>query len=151
MCTFLCKEQHEFDISRDLLKNRIKLGTEICTVCNPVGSSKSGYEIQLLDFISSNIKTDILKNNRTILNNEYELDIYLPKLKLAFEFNGLYWHNEINKPNNYHLNKTDMCNKSGIQLIHIYEDDWKYKKNIIESMILNKLNKTQNKIYASQW
>ena len=95
MYTFLCKEHHEFDISRDLLKNRIKLNTELCTICNPVGSSKSGYEIQLFNFISSNIRTEILKNNRTILNNQYELDIYIPELKLAFEFNGLYWHNEI--------------------------------------------------------
>ena len=148
MYTFLCKEHHEFDISRDLLKNRIKLNTELCTICNPVGPSKSGYEIQLFNFISSNIRTEILKNNRTILNNQYELDIYIPELKLAFEFNGLYWHNEINKPNNYHKNKTDACDNYGIQLIHIYEDDWKYKKDIIESILLNKLNKTKNKIFA---
>jgi hypothetical protein len=46
------------------------------------------------------------------------------------------------------LNKTELCEKNGIQLIHIYEDDWLYKQDIVKSMILNKLGKTSNKIYA---
>jgi len=145
---FLCQNGHEFEISRELLKNRSKLNTTICTICNSIGSSKSGYEIQLMEFISQKIFTKIIKNGRLILNNEYELDIYLPELKLAFEFNGLYWHNEIKKENNYHLNKTELCESLGIQLIHIYEDDWLYKQEIIKSIILNKLNKTPNKIFA---
>jgi len=33
-------------------------------------------------------------------------------------------------------------------LIHIYEDDWLYKQDIVKSMILNKLGKSTNKIYA---
>ena len=145
---FLCNKNHEFKISRELLKNRSKLNTEICTICNPVGSSKSGYEIQLEEFISNNISTKIIKNGRLVLDKEYELDIYLPELNLAFEFNGLYWHCEINKPNNYHKDKSDICDKKGIQLIHIYEDDWLYKSDIVKSMILNKLSKITNKIFA---
>lgn len=145
---FLCEDkQHEFEISRELLKNRTILNTKICTICNPIGSSKSGYEILLFNFILNNTSSEILRNNRTILD-KYELDIYLPELKLAFEFNGLWWHNELNKSNNYHLNKTEECEKNKIQLIHVWEDDWIYKENIIKSIILNKLNKTPNKIYA---
>lgn len=145
---FLCEKYHEFKINRELLKNRLKLNTEICTVCNPIGSSKSGYEIQLIDFITSNISDEILRNNRTTLNNEYELDIYIPKMKLAFEFNGLFWHNELNKDNNYHLEKTEICEKNEIQLIHIWEDDWRYRQDIIKSIILNKIGAIKNKIYA---
>jgi len=77
-----------------------------------------------------------------------ELDIYIPDLKLAFEFNGVYWHNEVNKDNNYHLNKTEECEKLGIQLIHIWEDDWLYKQDIVKSLILNKLVKIDNMIYS---
>lgn len=39
--------------------------------------------------------------------------------------------------------------EKGIQLIHVYEDDWDYKQDIVKFMILNKLNKTYNKIFAS--
>ena len=143
----LCNKcNKEYSIKYDLYKNRKRINTEICTICNPLNSSKSGLENQLFDFISNNI--DVKRNQRKILDNKYELDIYIPDLKLAFEFNGLYWYNELYKDKNYHLNKTELCEKNGIQLIHIYEDDWIYKQDIVKSMILNKLGKTSNKIYA---
>jgi len=143
-----CEKEHEFLIERGLLKNRLKYNTIICTICNPINSfSRSGKELILIDFIKNNYEKEILFNNKSIIS-PYELDIYLPDLNLAFEFNGLYWHNELYKSNNYHKTKTDLCIQKGIQLIHIYEDDWNYKENIIKSMILNKLNKTENKIFA---
>jgi hypothetical protein len=77
-----------------------------------------------------------------------ELDIYLPDLKLAFEFNGLYWHSELYKNKEYHLNKTKRCLMKDIHLIHIYEDEWIYKKEIVKSRILNLLSKNKYKIYA---
>jgi hypothetical protein len=54
-----------------------------------------------------------------------ELDIYLPEKNLAIEFDGLFWHNSNNKFKNYHLKKTLLCEKQGIQLIHIFEYEWK--------------------------
>jgi len=145
--TMICKNNHIFNIDISLYKNRKRINTEICTICNPLNSTKSGMEIQLIDFIKENYIGNILKNKRNIIN-PLELDIYIPELKLAFEFNGLYWHNEEHKPNNYHLNKTEECEKQEIHLIHIYEDDWIYKQDIVKSMILNKLNLTPNKIGA---
>ena len=107
----------------------------------------SKVETELYHFIKDNLEHSILKNIKNIISG-YELDIYIPDLNLAFEFNGLYWHNEISKNKNYHLNKTELCEEQGIQLIHIYEDDWEFKKYIIKSMILNKLGKSTNKIFA---
>jgi hypothetical protein len=49
---------------------------------------------------------------------------------------------------NYHLNKTEECIEKGIHLIHIYEDDWIYKKDIIKSRILNLLHKNRQNFYA---
>jgi len=146
-CQIFCDKNHMFDINFSLLNLRLKYKTILCTKCNPVSSTKSGLEIQFKDFILSNYNYNILYNSRSIID-PLELDIYLPELKLAFEFNGLYWHNEINKDKNYHLNKTELCEQQGIQLIHIYEDDWMYKQNIVKSIILNRLNITPNKIYA---
>jgi len=142
-----CDKHHNYEININILRNRIIYKTILCTICNPISSySNSGYEIQLQNFIKENYKNNIIYNNRYLISKE--LDIYLPDLKLAFEFNGLYWHSEVNKENDYHLNKTELCEKQGIQLIHIWEDDWIYKQEIVKSMILNKLNKTSNKIYA---
>ena len=58
-------------------------------------------------------------------------------MKIAFEINGLYWHSEnsggINK--NYHLNKTKSCSFYGISLIHIFENEWIHKTEIVKSII----------------
>jgi len=147
---YICKckcENHIFKIPKTIFYNRISTNATLCTICNPIDVHISDKENKLLKFIKNNYIGEILTSDRKILNGK-ELDIYLPELKLAFEFNGLYWHNELNKPNNYHLNKTKNCENKEIQLIHIWEDDWKNKQNIVKSMILNKLGKTPNNIFG---
>lgn len=137
-----------FEINNSLLYDRtVRYKTDICTICNPISKGTSGLEIELSNFISENYNGDIVTNVRNIIS-PYEIDVYLPDLKLAIEFNGLYWHSELNKDKDYHYKKTKMCESLGIQLIHIWEDDWVYKMDIVKSMILNKLNKNKNKIYA---
>ncbi len=146
--TFLCDTcNQEYKISMSLYHNRKRIKTKICTKCNPYMSNDSPNELEITNFIKHNYDKKIETKNRTILDGK-ELDIYLPNSNLAFEYNGVYWHSELYKPNNYHKNKTDICYSKGIQLIHIWEDDWKYKQNIIKSMILNKLGKTTTKIYG---
>ena len=103
-------------------------------------------EINLQDFIKSlNIRYET--NNRSILNGK-ELDIFLPDKNIAIEFNGLYWHSELFKDKNYHLNKTKECEVKGIRLLHIFEDEWLFKPDIVKSRIKNIIGLTENKIYA---
>ena len=118
--------------------------------CQKCGMITSHYEDSLFDYIKSIYKGKIIRDNRTILSNlKQSLDIYIPDLKIAFEFDGLYWHNELNKPDkNYHLKKTEECFKKGIQLIHIFEDEWLYKQDIVKSRIKNLLGLITDKIYA---
>lgn len=79
-----------------------------------------------------------------------ELDIYISDFKVAVEFNGLYWHSEYHggKDSKYHLNKTKVCERNGVKLIHIFEDEWNFKKDIVKSRLLNIFTKTSSKIYA---
>ena len=142
-----CEVCGNVSIDKSIFYSRKKYNSLLCTFCNPVSPQVSGKEILLKNFIKDNYKNLILENDKNVIK-PYELDIYLPELKMAFEFNGLYWHNELYKNNNYHLNKTKECEKQGIQLIQIYEDDWVYKQNVIKSIILNKLDRINNKIYA---
>ena len=116
--------------------------------CQKCGMLFSHYEIELGDFIASIIgEENIIRNDRSVLNGN-ELDIYIPSKKIAFEFDGLYWHSEIKKPEKkYHLNKTIECEKQNIQLIHIFEDEWLYKNEICKSRIINLLGKSE-RIYA---
>ena len=142
-CEF-CK--NESILTRQLLYLRCEGNKNPCLICNPILSGRSNMEIDLLEFIKENYNGNILTNEKFIIDKE--LDIYLPDINLAFEFNGLYWHSELYKENNYHLEKTKSCLDKGINLFHIWEDDWIYKGDIVKSMILNKLGKTPNKIFA---
>jgi hypothetical protein len=140
-------KEHNYTIDPHLYCQRKKYKMPLCTICNPVEKHKSGTELLILNFIKENYKNEILLNNRNLIK-PYELDIYIPDLKLGVEYNGLYWHSELYKDRSYHLNKIETCEKNKIQLIQIWEDDWIYKQDIIKSIILNKLKKTTNKIFA---
>jgi hypothetical protein len=107
----------------------------------------SNSEKEIGEFIQS-LGINFNISNREIING-FELDIYIPEKQLAIEYNGLYWHNEINKPNkNYHLQKTIECEKQGIQLIQIFEDEWIEKELIIKSRLKNLFGFNQKKIFA---
>ena len=92
---------------------------------------------------------DVECNNRKILDGK-EIDVYIPEIKLGIEFNGLYWHGECKgkKDKNYHLNKTLLAKEKGIQLIHIFEDEWIEKQEIVKSILLAKMGKLTNRIFA---
>lgn len=108
---------------------------------------QSGYEKQVTEFVSEIYSGKIVPSENKLIH-PYEIDIYLPELKLGIEFNGLYWHNSDFKHAKYHLNKSNRCAKQGIRLIHIFEDEWIYKRDIIKSKIRHILGNTENKIYA---
>jgi hypothetical protein len=149
--TDIFKIQHEdcnslIEITKGLLYTRLKNNSIVCLKCNPIEIKRSSFEIEVGNFLKSmNINIEV--GNRSLLNN-LELDYYLPDYNLAIECNGLYWHNELFKSKKYHINKTKSCEKLGIKLLHIWEDDWLYKKDIIKSIVRNKLNLINNKIWS---
>lgn len=92
---------------------------------------KSNFETYIMNNLYYTGK--ITHNNRRIISPK-ELDIYLPDLKLAIEFNGTYWHAEERQNNIFiHREKSIDCHNLGIRLIHIFEfedlDEQIYKVN----------------------
>ena len=134
------------EISHSHFQKNIKIGRNPCLSCNPPLYSESKGELDLYDFINENYHGKIEKKNRKILGGK-EIDIFLPELKTGFEFNGIYYHSEIFKTKEEVMEKKNICEKVGVKLITVWEDDWEYKKNIVKSRILNILNKSR-KIYA---
>lgn len=116
-----------------------------CPRCCHVGTSNG--EKDLFNFIESLLNDDeiILSNVRSVIA-PYELDVYVPHLNIALEYNGTYWHSDEVIQNNhgmssdeYHLMKTELCNDLGIKLLHIAEEDWTNNnselKNLVESFV----------------
>lgn len=136
----------DYQIYNNLFNYRTKQKSVLCTICNPTDEKQvSGLELDLINFVSGIVQVET--KNRTILEGK-ELDIFIPSKNLAIEFNGLYWHSDIYKDKNYHLNKTILCNKKGVNLLHVFEDEWLEKSDIVKSIIKNKLGVWDKRIYA---
>lgn len=116
-----------------------------CPKC--VGKISKG-EIEVVDFLKS-LNVKVQTNVRNIIPPK-ELDIVLPEHKIAIEYNGLYWHSSaISNFNKFaHKTKSDACQKVGYRLIHIFSDDWKFKKEIIKSILKIQLMKVDFIFYA---
>lgn len=122
-------------------------------------------EKEIVSFIKSIYKGDIIENSRKLLGGK-EIDIYIPEYKVAIELNGIYWHSnalyirkhpsldklEINRINNNlskkHLEKTILCENLGIRLIQFWDIEWNNKKDICKSMIASSLGIYNNKFMA---
>jgi len=76
-----------------------------------------------------------------------EIDIFIEERKIGIEFNGVRFHSDEFKSKIYHIHKTQLAESKGISLIHIWENDWKYKKEIIKSRLKAILGKS-TKIFA---
>lgn len=107
-----------------------------CTKCYPKMNSISNEEKEVLAFVRK-YEPKAISGCKTVLPKQLQLDIFCKDRNLAIEFDGLFWHSDYDGNCNkyYHLYKTEECEKQGIQLIHIFEDEWLYKKNIVKSYI----------------
>jgi len=135
------------NISKQLLYERYKRQYVVCTKCNPIGhKNRSGYEKEICEFLSENNIEFI--TNKKFKNCKSEIDIFIPNFNIGIEVNGVYWHNELFKNSNYHLEKTLKAEKEGINLIHIFEDEWIYKKEIVKSILKNRLKLNGKILYG---
>lgn len=101
---------------------------------------RSRGEIELCKFIKSIYSGQVLENDRTVIKPK-ELDIYLPELKLALEYNGEYWHDEIKKRKpGYHKEKQKACEKKGIKLIEVWDSEWHADKDRFKNLIQEVIN-----------
>lgn len=114
-----------------------------------------GCRSSLLSFVKSLYSGEIIENSRKIIY-PYELDIFLPELNFAIEFNGTYHHAD---PRFYGVDtmiyyklaeevwqrdriKAGRCKKLGINLFVVWEYDWENNRNKIENELSRLLGMT---------
>jgi hypothetical protein len=103
-------------------------------------NNRSSFELKLCELLDSlNIK--YISNDRKILDGK-ELDVYIPKAKLAIEFDGVYWHNNSLKS----FEKYKALKEKDIQLINIFETE--YNESKIRSILEGRLH--LSKIYYAR-
>jgi very-short-patch-repair endonuclease len=138
----VCLKSSEHDYNSFNYRNRNNISQ--CKYCVP--PYQSMIETEMENFLTE-IGLSFNKHNRKIIKPK-EIDFYIPDKKIAIELNGLYYHSEHFVDADYHKNKWLECSKNEIDLIQIWEDEWKDKKDLIKKLISNKILENHNKIYA---
>jgi len=142
--------------TKSLTQIAMILNMSICTVNEafnnfsiPIQNKKIYFKKEIEEYINNLYFGKIEYNNTSLLPNT-TIDIYLPDKKIAIEFDDLLWHSE-NKLHSIdrhdHVNKTNLCESLGIHLIHIFENDWVNKKEIVKSRLASVLG-VSKRIYA---
>lgn len=130
---WVCSKGHKWHTQ--IYNRTAKNGTE-CRRCGFVGTSRG--EIELVEFLRD-LGEQARQHLRSIAPG-YEFDAVIENKRLVIEFNGLYWHSSKHKPGaDYHLRKTRAANTAGYQLIHVWEDEWLYRRPVVEKMLKRKL------------
>ena len=115
-----------------------------CPKCHDENQGSHG-EKELRDWLS--LHAFVCPNDRNIIK-PYELDMWLPDVLVGVEYHGLYWHCERLKGKNFHRAKLAAANNAGISLLQFFEDEWARKPDIIKSMLLAKIGKSPNRLFA---
>lgn len=136
---FRCKKHGEFEKH----VGHLIYNGQGCPKCH---RNVSKQEEEVYSFIKE-MFPDALQSSRDIIDGE--LDIFIPSKNIAVEYNGLYWHSDKFLEKNYHLEKTRQCEERSIRLIHIFEDEWNDRKEIVKSKLKSILGKDNSPvIYA---
>ena len=129
LLTIKCNKGHIFTKSF----NNFKYEGQRCNECRDKVSSKPEKEV--LSFIKTLYNGKVIGNDRKQLKNHFtnrplELDIWLPEIKKAIEYNGEYYHRDTYFTDNI---KKRQCIEKDIDLFVIKEQDWNKNRNHIQT------------------
>ncbi len=113
--------------------------TYLAAKCNEMGIHRFSSSVEqavasmVIDFgFNPEMRT------RSIISPQ-EIDIYVPEKKLAIEVCGLYYHSSLFKPDRFHYDKLLACEKLGLKLVTIFEDEVYDRPAVISSRLRNML------------
>ncbi len=113
---------------------RVSNMVDPCVKCNPIQDTTSEKHMAIAEYLKS-LGISTHNNVRGFLIKSRELDIYSYDHNIGIEFNVLYWHSNNFKDDDDHVLKTDECESKNIHLIHIWEDQWDEKSDIVKGRL----------------
>lgn len=122
-------------------------------VNDPVQSADSKttkrYQTRLTEMVQTLVPgSTVLSDDHTVLPSGKELDIVVPDHHLAIEFNDIFSHSEQAvvtvhrrpRPHSYHAHKTRETREQGYQLVHMWEDDWLHRRELVLRALAHRLH-----------
>lgn len=107
---------------------------------------RSRSEMQFIELVKKQLglsEDDIERESSAPLGGgQKSVDLFIPSLRLAFEFNGDYWHSDEVVYFNYgmssydfHKAKFDRCAENGVRLCYVWEADYKKRaQEIVDAL-----------------
>ena len=105
-------------------------GIRRCPSCSS-GTSKGEQEVA--KYIQS-LGVGVEQRARGVIPPR-ELDIWVPDKQIAIEFDGTYWHNAKFEDKRQCIQKLEMCEKLGYQLITLQEHLWVNRRELVEGRL----------------
>ena len=125
---WLCPDGHEWETR---VTYRTVPGGTGCPLCY---EHWSRGEKEVAAFVAATFPDiEVIENDRDLLGGRLELDVYLPRVKVGIEYNGLYWHDE-SKPEvrAKHKAKGAAARLHDLRLVIVWEDDWQLRRSDVE-------------------
>lgn len=124
VATITCDKGHTF---QQRIDGALKYGCPTCAKRHSKG------EQELLAFVQSLVPNAV--RTRKVIAPQ-ELDVWCADQKIGFEYNGLYYHSDAFDGAKWrHSDKSKAVEAAGGRLVHIWADDWVYRRNACETMI----------------
>lgn len=105
---------------------------------------RSKAEVHMFEWISKTLTPhlEVIPNDTSVLGGKH-IDIYIPSLRLGFEYNGNYWHKDKGDPDGPSAQKERLAREKGVTLHTIWEDDWTSDRSTWEEFIVRTIDLTQ--------
>lgn len=110
---WLCPYGHEYEAS---VLHRGH-GTN-CPICN--SGRQTSFAEKAIYYYIKQLYPDAIHRDTETLGGRMELDIYVPSIRLAIEYDGAFWH-DTEKAKKREENKFSKCKELGINLLRIKE------------------------------
>jgi hypothetical protein len=127
-----CGKGHTYEQRVD---GAIKYGCPVCSKRQSTG------EIEMRAYIES-LGFTVVRTRKVAPPTE--IDAWVPEKNIGFEYNGLYYHSDAFDGAKWrHFNKSAAVRAAGGRLVHIWADDWVYRRTATETMIAAQLGKLE--------
>lgn len=115
------------------------------------GRFVSKAEKEIKEYFETVHHLNIINSCSSIVKGR-QIDLFFPEHNLAVEYNGCFFHSEGNGGREFakfrHIEKTEQCEAKGVQLVHIWEDEWRSNKQKVLRMLESKLGLVKPVAYA---
>lgn len=140
---WICPKGHEYEATPN---NRNKPSG--CPICK--SEKQTSIPEKIIFYYISKVFPDAIPNFQTRLLGKKELDIFIPGINLAIEYDGEAWHKNKDKD----LEKAELCAKNNITLIRFREPKCVNIDDDINSVIYkldHNINDNQNMNKPLKW